>query len=123
MKKNVVVAFVCICGCSTFWKWENDFVCENSCCNRVVQQKIISSEEIHYPNGTNSWRIFIDKNNYMQPNSKLLLVDVAINKVKEKHPKAEVNRDGALFFCHEGLKDLGAGFSKEAAWKSAACNI
>ena len=52
-----------------------------------------------------------------------VLADVAINKVKGKHPKAEVNRDGALFFCHEGLKDLGAGFSKEAAWKSAASNI
>lgn len=55
--------------------------------------------------------------------SKPILTDIAIKAVKTKHPKAEVNRDGALFFCHEGLKDLGAGFSKEAAWKSAACNI
>ena len=55
--------------------------------------------------------------------SNLLSVDVAISKVKEVHPKAEVNRDGALFFCHEGINDLGAGFSKDAAWKSAACKI
>jgi hypothetical protein len=50
-----------------------------------------------------------------------VLADVAL--VKSKFPKADVARDGALFFCYEGLKDLGAGFSKEAAWRSAACNI
>ena len=50
-----------------------------------------------------------------------VLADVAF--VKAKHPLAEVNRDGAMFFCHEGKKDLGAGFSKDAAWRSAVCNI
>lgn len=54
-------------------------------------------------------------------NTNAVLADVAL--VKSKFPKADVTRDGALFFCYEGQKDLGAGFSKEAAWRSAACNI
>lgn len=40
-------------------------------------------------------------------------------KVKEHYPNAKVMRDGAIFFCYDGLKDLGAGFSKNAAWVSA----
>lgn len=58
--------------------------------------------------------------NLSQDNTDKVLAAVAL--VKNKYPKAEVNRDGAMFFCHDGINDLGAGFSKDAAWQSAACN-
>lgn len=39
--------------------------------------------------------------------------------VKKKYPDAKCGRDGAFFFVYSGTKDLGAGFSEQAAWCSA----
>ena len=47
--------------------------------------------------------------------------------VKSNYSNAVVERDGALFFCSIGVgllrKDLGAGYTEEAAWQSAKLYI
>lgn len=47
--------------------------------------------------------------------------------VLAKHPKAVCERDGVFFFISHGKgwdkQDLGAGFSREAAWNSAAITM
>jgi hypothetical protein len=44
--------------------------------------------------------------------------------IKQTYPDAKIEQDGALFFVFTGngynKKDLGAGFSKDGAWCSAA---
>ncbi len=45
------------------------------------------------------------------------------NEVKTIYPNSVCERDGALFFVRTGKKDLGAGFSKQAAWNSAKATI
>lgn len=56
-----------------------------------------------------------------------LLSDKAKRKVTAKYPSHKIERDGAFFFIYiikdKIKKDLGAGFSREGAYCSAACNI
>lgn len=44
-------------------------------------------------------------------------------EVKKKYPKAKCDRDGAMFFVMVSGVNLGSGFSREAAWRSAYYQI